>query len=82
MSCIAVIARTQELQAQTRDPLTAGAERAIRELEMDDDEGLWLLDVIQRLSTPKSEGATAPGTASSRTEREAGPKAADRASRL
>jgi hypothetical protein len=63
MSCIAVIARTQELQAQTRDPLTAGAERAIRELEMDDDEGLWLLDVIQRLSTPKSEGTTAPGTA-------------------
>jgi len=59
VSCIAVIARVQELQTQTRDPLTAGAERAIRELEMDDDEGLWLLDVIQRLSVPSGQK---PGT--------------------
>jgi hypothetical protein len=55
-SSIAVIAHIQQLQAQTRDPLTASTARAIRELEMDDDEGLWLLDVIQRLSVPPSTG--------------------------
>ncbi|MDA9420974.1 hypothetical protein [Bradyrhizobium sp. CCBAU 53380] len=63
LSSLAVIARVQELQTQTRDPLTAGAERAIRELEMDDDEGLWLLDVIQRLSVPKAEGSVVPNAA-------------------
>lgn len=63
LSSLAVIARVQDLQTQTRDPLTAGAEKAIRELEMDDDEGLWLLDVIQRLSTPKPEGTTVPDAA-------------------
>ncbi|MBB4263754.1 hypothetical protein [Bradyrhizobium sp. CIR3A] len=64
VSSLAVIARVQDLQTQTRDPLTAGAERAIRDLEMDDDEGLWLLDVIQRLSTPKAEGSALPDASS------------------
>ena len=40
--------------ADRGDPLTARAERAIRELELDDDEGLWLLDVIQALATPRT----------------------------
>jgi len=62
-SCTAVIARVQDLQTQTRDPLTVGTERAIRELEMDDDEGLWLLDVIQTLSAPPGEK---PATAQAR----------------
>jgi hypothetical protein len=57
-SCLAIVARVQELQTQTRDPLTVSTERAIRELEMDDDEGLWLLDVIQTLSAPPGAKST------------------------
>jgi hypothetical protein len=51
---LAIIARIGELRMQTRDPLTARAERAIRELELDDDEGLWLLEVIQALASPRT----------------------------
>jgi hypothetical protein len=50
---VAIVACVEDLRTQTRDPLTAKAERAIRELEFDDDEGLWLLDVIQTLAVPK-----------------------------
>lgn len=47
---MAVVASVGELRSQTRDPATARTERALRELQLGDDEGLWLLDVIQTLS--------------------------------
>jgi hypothetical protein len=50
----AIIASVEDLRQETRDPLTARAERAIHDLELEDDEGLWLLDVIQALSTPET----------------------------
>jgi hypothetical protein len=51
-TCLAIVSHVNEMRAQTRDPLTTQAERAVRELQYDDDEGLWLLDVIQTLAAP------------------------------
>ena len=46
---IAIVASVEDLRTSMRDRLSAKAERVIRELEFDDDEGLWLLDAIHTL---------------------------------
>ncbi len=48
-SGIAIVASVEELRTNMRDRLSAKAERVIRELEFDDDEGLWILDAIHTL---------------------------------
>jgi hypothetical protein len=71
LSGLAIIACVEDLRAQTRDPLTAKAERAIRELEFDDDEGLWLLDAIHTLAMPKAGPAQVPRAARPRDKKTA-----------
>ena len=53
-TALSIVACVAELRMQTRDPITAKAERAIKELAFDDDEGVWLLDVIHTLAVPKA----------------------------
>jgi hypothetical protein len=57
---MAIIASIDELRTQTRDPLTARADRAIRELAEDTEESLWLLETIQALALPQA-GSAPPG---------------------
>jgi hypothetical protein len=48
-----IVANVEELRKQTKDPLPARAQRAVRELETDAEESLWLLESILALSTPR-----------------------------
>jgi hypothetical protein len=74
---IAIVACIEELRTQTRDALTAKAERAIRELEADEDESLWLLDVIGLLAAPQGKPAASmsPRTQSGKKQKNDSPVA-------
>jgi hypothetical protein len=69
---LAIVASVEDLRTNMRDRLSAKAERVIRELEFDDDEGLWLLDAIHTLGVqvPEAVLPTLPRTAVKRDKKD------------
>ena len=70
---VAIVASVEDLRTNMRDRLSAKAERVIRELEFDDDEGLWLLDAIHTLGVqlPDAPPAQLPRATAKRHKKDA-----------
>jgi hypothetical protein len=64
----AIVSFVEELRNQTKDPLPARSQRAVRDLESDAEESLWLLETILALSAPRAEQPSRPraGTGAAR----------------